>query len=203
MVIWSILTEPAWDELRQKGRLEAKARHVDNDYLAAYAWMVSQMERRLAIPRPSVDAMPIWAWWQWCGVRRRPDLRAGWHLPKGTRGVRFELEVENDRVLLSDFDLWHYVLNYLYLPKTERGGNLFEKKLARMGLSVYACNHNRPLAHAKCRRAVERSWDRIFDLSWTDPRHLTVKKANERSIQGTLWEIRFEDVVAATEFVAR
>ena len=43
------------------------------------------------------------------------------HLPKGERGVRLELQVADDRVLLSDFDLWHYVLNYWYLPETREG----------------------------------------------------------------------------------
>jgi hypothetical protein len=164
MIIWSILTEQAWEELQKKGRLEAKPCHVDKDYLAAYTWMVSQMERRLTIPKPSVDTMPIWAWWQWWGDRRRPDLRAGRHLPKGTRGVRVELRVEKDRVLLSDFDLWHYVLNYWYLPKTEKDGESFEKRLARVGLSVFGCDHQKPLSHAKYRQDVERSWERIFDL---------------------------------------
>jgi len=107
MVIWSILTPPAWEELQRKGRLQAKSCHADKDYLAAYAWMVGQMERRLTIPKPSEDAMPIWVWWQWSGDRRRPDLRAGGHLPKGSRGIRIGLQVEDDRVLLSDFELWH------------------------------------------------------------------------------------------------
>jgi len=203
MVIWSVVTAQAWEELQKKGRLEAKSCHVDTDWLAAYTWMVSQMEHRLTIPKPSADTMPIWAWWQWWGDRRRPDLRAGWHLPKGTRGVRVELRVKNDRVLLSDFDLWHYVLNYWYLPKTEEHGVSFEKKLARAGLSVFGCNHEDPLAHARYRREVERSWERIFDLSWTDPEHFIVKKENDRQIQGTLWELRLEDVVDSTEFVAR
>jgi hypothetical protein len=202
-VIWSILTEQAWDELQQKGRLAANSRHVDNEDLAAYAWMVSQMERRLTIPKPSDDTMPIWAWWQWLGDRHRPDLRAGWHLPKGTRGVRVELHVENDRVLLSDFELWHYVLNYWYLPKSEKEGESFEKKLTRVGLSVHGCSHQKPLAHVKFRREVERSWERIFDLSWTDPEHNIVHRARDRSIQGTMWELLLEDVVDTTEFTAR
>ena len=66
--------------------------------------------------------MPIWAWYQWEGSRRKPDLRASGYLPKGEPGVRLELRVADDRVLLSDFDLWHYVLNYWYLPKSEKAG---------------------------------------------------------------------------------
>ena len=79
------------------------------------------------------------------------------------------MQVENERVLLSDFDLWHYVLNYWYLPRSEKEGDAFENKLTRAGFSVYGCTHQKPLAHAKFRREVEGSWERIFDLSWTDP----------------------------------
>ena len=167
MVIWSILTQQAWEELQRKGRLRATTRHAEEDYMAAYVWMGRQMERRLATPRPSKDSMPVWVWWQWWGDRRRPDLRASGHLPKGVGGVRVECRVGDDRVLLSDFELWHYVLNYWYLPRTEK------------------------------------SWERILDLSWTDPGNKIVDPAKDRSIQGTMWELLLDDVVESREFTAR
>ena len=112
MVIWSILTRQAWDDLQRRGRLRASRRHVIKDFLGPYLWMADQMERRLKVPRPSKDAMPIWAWYQWEGKRSKPDLRSAGHVPQGGKGVRLELQVADGRVLLSDFDLWHYVLNY-------------------------------------------------------------------------------------------
>jgi hypothetical protein len=33
-------------------------------------------------------------------------------------GVRLELEIPDGTALLSDFSLWHYPLNYWYLPST-------------------------------------------------------------------------------------
>ena len=203
MVIWSLLTQQAWEELQRKGRLRASRRHADKDFAGPYAWMGRQMERRLTMPRPSKKSMPVWGWWQWWGDRRRPDLRAGGYLPKGVRGVRVELRMEEDRVLLSDFELWHYVLNYWYLPKTEKDGEAFEKKLAGAGLSLLGCTHKKPLPHAELRREVEESWERIFDLSWTDPGNKIVPPAKSRSIQGTMWELLLEDVVDSKEFVAR
>jgi hypothetical protein len=197
MVIWSILTQQAWDELQRRGRLQTNSCPADKEHMTAYTWMVDQMERRLTIPRPPEDTMPIWVWSQWLGDRRRPDLRSSWHLPKGCRGVRAELKVEDKRVLLSDYDLWHYVLNYWYLPKSEKEGEAFEKKLNRAGLSVHRCSHQKPLAHAEFRREVERSWEQIFDMSRADP------EPHIRQIQGTMWEVLLEDVVDTTEFVAR
>jgi hypothetical protein len=203
MILWSILTQQAWKELQRKGRLHANRRHVTKDYLDPYLWMAEQMQRRLKAPKPSKDAMPIWAWHRWQGKRCKPDLRACNHLPKGERGIRLELQVADDRVLLSDFDLWHYVLNYWYLPETEDAGEAFEKKLALAGLSFYKCDHEHPLSHPQYRREIEKSWERIFDVGWADREHTIAEPSKKKSIQATLWEIRLTDVVDAWKFTAR
>jgi hypothetical protein len=204
MLVWTILTRVAWEQMLRKGCLRASRRHAEKDMLPSYDWIAGQMERRLSVPRPYKTAVPIWVWVQWEGqARRRPDLRGGGHLPSGTPGIRLELEVQDDRVLLSDFDLWHYVLNYWYLPKTEAQGDAFERKLAHAGLSLVGCNHSNPLPHAAFRRELEESWERIFDLSWTDPGYRITSPLKKRSIQGTLWELLATDVAAVTEFTAR
>jgi hypothetical protein len=204
MVIWSILTQQAWDDLKRRGRLRVARRHVTQEFLGPYAWMAKQMERRLRTPKPSTDALPIWAWYQWEGVdRRKPDLRAAGYLTKGQQGVRVELEVADDRVLLSDFDLWHYVLNYWYLAESEKDDNLFEKKLASAGLSCQGCDHQHGLPNNRYRREIERSWDRIFDVSWVDRGYAIASPPKKKSIQATLWELHLEDVVQVTEFTAR
>ena len=106
-------------------------------------------------------------------------------------------------MLLSDFELWHFVLNYAYLPKTEEEGEAFEKELTAAGLSLTGCSLGRPLPQAEYRKRIERSWERIFDLTWTDADSAIVSAAKDRSIQGTMWELVREDVVDATEFTAR
>lgn len=203
MVIWSILTQQAWDDLQRRGRLRVARRHAIQEFLAPYAWMAKQMERRLRMPRPSINATPIWAWYQWEGAdRRKPDLRSAGYLAKNERGVRVELEVADDRVLLSDFDLWHYVLNYWYLPTSERDGTLFEKKLARAGLSCYGCDHQHPLPN-QYRHEIEQSWEWMFDMNWADRGHAIASPPAKKSIQATLWELLVDDVVEAQEFTAR
>lgn len=201
MLIWSILTPEAWHELNRKGYVRADRRHADEYFIASYDWMADQMERRLKTPRPSKSAMPIWAWFQWYGNKRqKPDLRSlrHWH-PKGERAVRVGFRVDDDRVLLSDFELWHYVLNYWYLPKTFAEGDAFEAKLEAAGLSTYRHSHEDPIPRAKYRREVEWSWERIFDIEWCEPAITHLPKT--RSIQATLWELRRDDVVDAVQFV--
>ena len=203
MIVWSNVTVDAWNELQQKGFLRATRQNVEADFMLAYVWMAEQMEHRLTTPRPSKDTMPIWVWWQWWSDRRRPDLRASGHLPKGTRGVRIECKVQDERVLLSDFELWHFVLNYGYLPKTEEEDEEFDEELTAAGLSLTGCSLGNPLPNAEYRQRIEQSWERIFDLTWTDPDHAIVSRTRDRSIQGTMWELLLEDVVDAKEFTAR
>lgn len=70
----------------------------------AYRWMAEQMNsRNLGLG----EYAPIWAW-AW---KDKPDLRRVGHGDPGSALVRMELEVPDDLVLLSDFDLWHFVLN--------------------------------------------------------------------------------------------
>jgi hypothetical protein len=132
------------------------------------------MRRRIATPA-SFRGLPIWCWVQWHGPSRpRPDLRHRGHLPRGVRGMRLELEIDADRLLCSDFDLWHFVLNDWPLP---RPGD------ARTPRTQPGPD----------RRAREASWLRIFDLAPT----------SSLRIQGVFAELRRTDVVATQPFIAR
>jgi len=156
------------------------------------------MEMRLG-PRTHDDQMPVWVWRQWDGARRsRPDLRSRGHLPTGTQGVRIEVELDEGRVLLSDFELWHYALNYWYLPTSVRDGREFDRKLKTAGLCYY---RTKPLPNIEHRVQIERSWERIFDLRWEN-RAFTAKR-EDKTIQGVVWEIRRDDVRDVVEFIAR
>lgn len=136
---------------------------------------------------------------QWHGERkRRPDLRNSGHLPRGTRGVRIEFEADETQVLLSDFELWHYVLNYWYLPESEADGEAFEAELAKVSLSYYA---SKPLPDPKYHKRIERSWLRIFDLNWSCDGIASQKE--DKSIQTALWELRIESIKKVQEFTAR
>ena len=203
-VLWSILSEQAWEALQRKGRLRTTRRHADRDFLPAYLWMTRQMERRLSVARPSKEVLPLWSWYQWEGAQRRKlDLRAGGHLPKGVSGVRIECRVESERALLSDFDLWHYVLNYWYLPQSEKDDARFQVELADAGLSSRRFDHHNPPSRAQYRRQIESSWERIFDLAWADRGCQIASPPEKKSIQATLWEILLDDVVKSRQFTAR
>ncbi len=198
MTLWTIQTSPAWNELEKSGRLRARPCHLPEPaWMPAYAWMTRQMRDRIG-PPPDHDCQALWAWYRWNGPRRRPDLRCSGHLAKGEEGVRLELECSADRVLLSDFSLWHYVLNYWYLPSSEVDGDAFERELARHGLSFY---EQKPLPDDGYHAQIVESWDRCLDLHWYEPD--IAEPFEEKSIQATVWEITIDHVVECRRFTAR
>lgn len=198
MTLWTIQTIEAWNILERTGLLRTDLRYVDKTFLPAYQWLAEQMRMRIG-PPPTDGALPVWAWYQWQWERRKkPDLRFGGHLPKEKRGVRIELAVDDKVVLLSDFELWHYVLNYWYLPASEEEGDRFDAALERRNLSYF---QTKPLPDPKFHQAIVASWQRIFDVDWA-AEGLAEPRA-KKSIQATLWEVRLGDVRGVQEFIAR
>lgn len=182
MTLWTIQPDVVWDDWQARGVMSADLRYVDHSYREAYRWMTREMRRRLPSSKPRKS--PLWAWYQYDGIaRRRPDLRSSRHLPKGTHGVRIEFEATEDAVLLSDFELWHYVLNQWYLATSEEDDRRFESR------------------ESPSRNLVRASWVRILDLEWSDP-HIAAPR-DRKSIQATLWSAPVDAVREVTEFVAR
>ena len=196
MLLWTIQTSGAWVELQSSGTLRGCRSRVEKDLIAPYDWMAAQMMKQIG-PAPRPGALPIWAWFQWEGERKRPDLRATGHLPRGQRGVRIEFEVLDSRVLLSDFELWHYVLNYWYLPKSEQDDKAFESELRDSGLSFF---ETKPLPLRHWHLRIARSWERIFDLGWYDE-HIAAP-LQRKSMQATVWELLLDDVRGFRAFKA-
>ena len=198
MILWSIQSADAWKSLQASGVLRCDSRFSDKDLTGAYQLMAEQMCRRLQVQTPD-GALPLWAWYQWQGdQKRRPDLRFGGHLPPGERGVRLEFELDDDVVLLSDFDLWHFVLNYWYLPESLIEGEAFEAELAQHGLSFYK---TKPVPDPVFHKAIRQSWERIFDLEWVEE-DLAVPKG-EKCIQASFWELPLGNVKRVDQFMAK
>ena len=199
MILWTIQTEEAWSELQVRGMLRATRENImETSWIGPYEWMIDQMKMRLGSP-PESGCFPVWAWYQWENRnRRKPDLRAGGHLSKGQKGVRIEFECSDKAALLSDFDLWHYVLNYWYLPESEAEGEEFEVELKRHGLSFF---DTKPLPDPKFHDRMVKSWNRIFNLEWFEED--LAWPLLSKSIQATLWEITIDQVRNCKHFKSR
>ncbi len=183
--LWTVQRREAWELLRETGHLHADERYVPREFLSAYRWMADQMRRRL----PGCSGrLPVWAWY-----RPKPDLRRSGHLERGVPGIRLELLVSADRVLLSDFDAWHCVLNRWYLALTEEERARWESRLPR----GYRPGDRLPL---ELEREMEASWERIFDLELLAASEWA---AGGQRVQAALERIDLADVVGVKEFTAR
>ena len=122
------------------------------------------------------DGFPVWFWYA-----PKPDLRAGAHLPRGTRGVRLELRIARERTLLLDFETWHCVLNGWALPLTWRE----DRELKR-----------RPPS----RLEMQKTWERVFDLPALRRSNLWGRALR---VQGVVEYLLLDEVIGVDRFVAR
>lgn len=107
-------------------------------------------------------------------------------MPRGTRGVRLTLEIPARQALLSQFELWHFVLNQSHLPsgRPEPDGNEMDSIVARISEAN-----------------LKRSWQNIFDLQFGDEEWFGPHST--RSIQACLPSLRLKDIRNVDFFVAR
>lgn len=98
MRIWSIQNIETWEVLMREGRLTAKPYHQSDNWPHAYDWMREKMCERLGRPSTS-NAAPLWGWYQWCSISKRPDLRSLRHHwgPDGNH-VMIECELPDNAV---------------------------------------------------------------------------------------------------------
>jgi hypothetical protein len=190
----------------ETGKLVANEEYVfDREFYApVYDWLYKQMVKRIGVPPDDTIRYPVWAWYQRDGKRRKPDMRQTAYATKGERIVRLTIEVNDEDVVLSDFDLYHYPLNYWYLPLNEEEGKMADEKYPSIwyqqdlirGLLLEPAND--PMF---C-EMLWASWDRIFDLSIEDDGYL-FGTMDRKSIQATMWQLNLENVIKVEEFIAR
>ncbi|MEK7474703.1 MAG: DUF3841 domain-containing protein [Candidatus Coatesbacteria bacterium] len=192
MTLWTVQTHAAWRGLRRTGRLRGDGRRCWRFNRPAYRWMAEQMVRR-GFLRPG--RLPIWAW-----RTPKPDLRHRALLSSGTKGVRIELDVSPARVLLSEFDAWHCVLNRGFLPLSDREDDAFDRRCKRRTAKSHPRWEDLP---DDLRAATRQSWERIFDLERLQTSAIWKTGRHWRYVQATIAEIRLADVVEAVAFVSR
>ena len=180
--VWSIQTERCVERFRDKGILRGDGRRVWRHFRFPYRWLMQQMAARMDSYR---GGWPVWFW-----VKPK-DLRTGSLLRRGERGVRLELNIPRERVLLLDFDTWHHVLNGWYLALTEREDDLWEQEVKEL----------RGARPEWVRERMQQSWERVFDLEAL--RKNPYAGGSELVVQGAAEYFLWEEVVKLKSFVAR
>ncbi|WP_339728773.1 DUF3841 domain-containing protein [uncultured Gimesia sp.] len=183
MQLWTIQTEGWLADLMSKKKKFASYTRVDHDFKPHYKWLSQQMADRIGT---NPDRCPTFAWYKFFEKHRRPDLRWSGHFPRGTPGVRVELEVDQEQVLLSNFSMWHAVLNQDFLAGNKSESHEHEE-LLKAGKSTH--------------KMMNDSWNRIFDLKFGDWRYWG--KRSERAIQACIESVSIEQIRKVDHFIAR
>jgi hypothetical protein len=207
MKLWTIQNIASYERLLQTGTLISNHHErlfCEHSFRHAYDWMSKKMIESNIYPPGHDIKYPVWAWYQWEGKRKRLDMRKCGYAKRGDKIVQLTIDVDMGKVLLSDFDLFHYVLNYWYLPLDEKDGKKFETELTGAGFSWSQLSDTQIENEALLllREKMIKSWDRIFDLSREDDGWLYSKLCNN-SIQATLWQIKIDQVKKAEMFIAK
>lgn len=172
MILWTIQTKQAWKVAQQRGYLVGDVAYVWEDFLSPYLWMMDQMKKRINF---YTGEYPVWLW------VKRPDLRCSGHLERGTQGILLEVELNPEKILLSDFDAWHIVLHDAFLALDEEEDRLYEQSLVSM--------------------TKEQSWERIFD--YQSLKQHEYWNTREPHLQAVTGKIELAQIKSSKEFLAR
>ena len=205
LTLWTIQHPDVWKQICMEGRYVLGDPYFldENEYcnipefVKSYDWMIKKMEEKLG-KRPTNCTLPIWAWYRHRDeYYPKPDLRTiVWQYPKNCKRVIIELEIPRNKVLLSDFESWHHVLNNWYLPISAKDSHKFDNEAKKAGVDLYREEHPKNFQDR-----IEASWDRVFDLNGLS--NYTSGPKRNRSIQATLWEIFRINVTTVKEFNGR
>jgi hypothetical protein len=185
MILYTIQTEDKWNEFQKTGILKADDKIICcDDFIDSYAWMEKKMKELL--PASDIDCKhPIWAWYKHCG-KRVPDLRKSGHISKGEIGYRIKFEIENNKILLTDFSDWHLVLN-----RSE------EDRL--LEATVLEIEENDDLETYR-KEGFNIDNGRLI-YNWSNI--ILTEDSCKQDIQATLWYVKLEQVISVKKFKAR
>ncbi|MDP9440103.1 MAG: DUF3841 domain-containing protein [Actinomycetota bacterium] len=194
--MWTIQEEAFWRTFEKRGVLRADGRRLSlgREFRRQYRWLRQTMKERVAGygGRP-----PIWCWLE------KPDMRGIWGLG-GVPVVRAELEIPSERVLVSDFELWHVPLNNGYLAAERADDEAFDREAEERTGRPFPRWYEEDFPEDLSAKVLD-SWERVFPDRWgelVDPEWHGDGR-HDRRLQACVEEIRPGDVVRVERFVTR
>lgn len=184
MTLQIVMSSEARNALHKNGRISGCRDRIHfKDWVGPYEWIAAQMIEKVGSPEGS-EAWPLWAWYKKPDCEDEVEEDDLWLLT---------FVADNDQVVLSDFETWHYALNGWYLPdlaSEDEGlaeGEAFDEDLEGAGIDWF----QRPYPAPYWDR-VQASWQRIFDIG---------EKVD--AVQATFWELGLEQIIAERPYARR
>jgi hypothetical protein len=193
--LWTIQPISVWEILNQDGVYSPDHSKIPlgEFFLPSYDWLCSHLETK--DPKSNNIKYPVWAWKRLNGQNgKKPDLRWNCWGNRGEKLVCMELEIDDNRVLCSDFELWHYPLNKWWLDPEVFTDEYDDER------SEERDNWFKSLSKEEQEMEREKSWlqifdvDNVYDSDW-------IRRGYD--VQAIFWELRLEDVKKVQFFTAR
>lgn len=203
MKSWTIINQAQYNYLSRYGFLKADGRRVWTEFKESYHWLVERMEEKIG-PSPNDVLYPMWSYVQWRGKNRiKPDIRTLRYTVGNGMFYRLELEIPESRMVLTNYDEWHFVLNQSYISWNEAEESIFEKKeMYEKKLKQINGFYDYKQYSNELKSEVVNSWERIFDLrSFRDTEWLG--PLDDITIQATFWKLYKSDIVKIDKFTSR
>ena len=181
MILWTMQPLHVYEMIQHTGIYRcdpARSTMMRMEFTEQYDWLVVKMAERIG-PPPEGVKYPVWAWYKQNGKRHKPDLRSErWGYGRGGEAYTcLEINIPDDKVLLSDFDAWHGPLNSGLLSDTEEEDaeqETYYNSLTDEQKKVYRY----------------KNWERIFDI---DPFENDWTRRGDW-VQATFWELKREQI---------
>lgn len=181
--LWTFQTPLAWSLLQQNRTLSGDGRRADPFFRPAYRWLMEQMAVRT---EGYTGRFPIWFW------DKKPDFRQYRfrnYTKPGESVILLECLIPRNRVLLSDYETWHSVLNKSHISLSEAE---FDAWYERLDSGTYSS--------AQMDAEIRESWQRVFDF---EALSANPEWAGPPTVQATVETLRLEEVVRARVFTSR
>ena len=173
--MYTVQSENLYKKMREQGYLEGNKDFAM--FPEAYEWMIDQMKKR--ITNCDMKNYPIWLW------QRRPNRNEKALATKGERWVILKLDVPEEQILWSSFDVWHMILNNCPITYNEKEWDYFEE----IGFP---------------KEEVTKTWERLFDHQWLASRPSDWAGEYKKDwFQGVTPRITMEQVKKVSRFIGK
>ena len=159
----------------------------------SYDWLVSMMDKFGIVGHTDEVKYPWWGWYKHGGKYKKPDLRCIGLGNPGEESYCIELDIPDNEVLISDYDMWHCVLNNGDIWKGYETDGDFDKQF-----DLHEEYTRKLRIEGKYEEYKLKTWERIVG---------TINKPDDfpdgEYKQVTFWKLRLENVVRAQKFKCR
>lgn len=191
MKLWTIQDSSILDDIEQKGFAHCNQKSsFCTLFPHAYNWLAEEMRKQVGLPPFEEIEYPLWAWYQYTSYKKPKPPKSPRLLDSDQQeGVFLEIDIPDKDVLLSDFDLWHWVLNGCSMVRNKQLDRMIEQYV-RDTNGQYDFN----TYPEEIKKEIISTWCRVFDFSTRDKHFMAFHKHN-RCIQATFWVLKEENII--------